>query len=108
MKRNTEVEKPPIIRLALVAMALNTGCRSSGELAMTFNISAVAACCSRASLRSLLKPEIERRLTWRAVDTMLRLALAALPLFSGPALRVFDLLVLLPVLERRAISRPMG
>ena len=45
------------------ATASSTGCTSSGEPAMTFNISAVASCCLRASFRSLLGSEIERRLT---------------------------------------------
>ena len=61
--RYTAVEKPPISPSALATMASNTGCTSEGEEAMTFRISAVAACCSRASFRSLLGSETERRLT---------------------------------------------
>ena len=52
--RKTAVEKPPSSRLALVAIASNTGRTSDGELAMTFNISAVAVCRSSASSRSRL------------------------------------------------------
>ena len=52
-KLNTAVEKPPISRFALAAMASNTGCTSDGELAMTFRMSAVAVCRSSASLVSL-------------------------------------------------------
>ena len=44
--RATIVEYPPSSRLELRAMASNTGCTSSGELAMTFRISAVAVCRS--------------------------------------------------------------
>ena len=52
-KRITVVEKPPSSRFALVAIASNTGCTSEGELAMTFNTSAVAVCRSSASCVSL-------------------------------------------------------
>ena len=48
---------------------------------MTFNISAVAACCSRASFRSLLGPETERRLTRvtaGAIRSLVLVGLAAL------------------------------
>ena len=50
--RNTAVEKPPMRRFELPAMASNTGCTSDGELAITFRISAVAVCRSSASLVS--------------------------------------------------------
>ena len=40
-------------RLALLAIASNTGCTSDGELAITFRISAVAVCRSSASCVSL-------------------------------------------------------
>src|SRR6185436_19175236 len=98
--------KPPISRLALEAIASNTGCTSDGELAMTFNISAVAACCSRASFSSLLGSEIERRLTRAAAGAMGRLVLVFLRSFAGLALLAFALLVLPPVLDGRAISAP--
>ena len=52
-KRKTAVENPPISRLALVAIASNTGCTSDGELAITLRMSAVAVCRSSASLVSL-------------------------------------------------------
>src|SRR3954469_19821838 len=104
--RKTAVEKPPSNRLALVAIASNTGCTSDGELAMTFNISAVAACCARASFRSLLGSEIERRLTRVAVGGTRSLVLVVLPPFAALALRAFDALVLPPVLDSRAISAP--
>ena len=87
--RYTAVEKPPISLSALATMASNTGCTSSGELAITFNISAVAACCSRASFRSLLGSEIERRLTRVAAGAMRGLVLVVLRPFAGPALRAF-------------------
>ena len=60
------------------AIASSTGCTSSGEQAITFNISAVAACCSRASFRSLLGSEIGRRLTRVAAGAVRRLVLAVL------------------------------
>ena len=83
MMRQTAVENPPTSRLALVAIASNTGFTSDGELAMTFNISAVAACCSRASFRSFLGPETERRLTRVAAGAMRGLVLVVLRLFAG-------------------------
>src|SRR6266567_8792792 len=106
MTRWTAVENPPISRLALIAIASNTGCTSLGELAMTFNISAVAACCSRASFRSLLGPETEPRLARVVAGAMRRLVLVVLRPFAGLALRVFASLVLPPVLDGRVIIRP--
>ena len=53
MKRNTAVENPPSSRLALFAIASNTGCTSDGELAITLRMSAVAVCRSSASCVSL-------------------------------------------------------
>src|SRR6478735_9205208 len=91
---------------ALLTIASNPGCTSDGELAMTFNISAVAACCSRASFRSLLGPETERRLTRVAAGAVRGLVLVVLRPFAGPALRAFAALVLPPVLDGRAISAP--
>src|SRR5258707_13290455 len=106
MTRWTAVENPPISRLAFEAMASNTGCTSDGELAMIFNISAVAACCSRASFRSSLGPDTERRLARVAAGPMRRLVLVVLRPFVGLALLAFALLVLPPVLDGRAISVP--
>src|SRR3954454_4552584 len=106
MKRKTVVEKPPSRRLALAAIASNTGCTSDGELAMTFNISAVAACCARASFRSLLGSEIERRLTRVAAGGARLLLLVALRPFAALAFRAFAALVLPPVLDSRAICAP--
>src|SRR5215212_11114111 len=97
---------PPSNRLALLTIASNTGCTSDGELAMTFNISAVAACCARASFRSMLGPEAERRLARVAAGAMLRLVLVLLRPFNGLALRVFAALFLPPVLDCRAIAAP--
>ena len=77
-----------------------------GELAMTFNISAVAACCSRASFRSLLGSETERRLTRLAAGAMRGLVLVVLRPFAELALRAFASLVLPPVLDGRVISAP--
>jgi hypothetical protein len=66
-KRNTAVEKPPMSRLELVAMAANTGCTSDGELAMTFRISAVAVCRSSASRVSLNRRAFSMAITaWSA------------------------------------------
>src|SRR5437868_11338263 len=104
MKRITVAEKPPISRLALAAMASNTGCTSEGELAITFNISAVAACCSRAILRSLAASEPER-LTRGAAGATRRFVLAALR-FAGLALRPFALPVLPPVRDGRLMCAP--
>ena len=47
-KRHTVVEIPPSRLFAVVAIASKTGCTSEGELAITFNISAVAVCRSSA------------------------------------------------------------
>lgn len=91
---------------ALPTIASNTGCTSDGELAMIFRISAVAACCSRASARSLLGPETERRLTRVAAGTIRRLLLVVLRPFARLALRAFASLVLPPVLDGRVISAP--
>ena len=52
--RVTVLEKPPSRRFALAAIASNTGCTSSGELAMTFKISAVAVWRSSASRVSFI------------------------------------------------------
>ena len=87
-------------------MASNTGCTSDGEEAITFNISAVAACCSRASLRSLLGPETERRLSRVAAGAMGRLVLVVLRPFAALALRAFASLFLPPILDGRVISAP--
>src|SRR3954454_10243858 len=106
MKRSTAVEYPPINRFALAAMASKTGWTSSGELAMTFNISAVAACCARASFRSLLGLETEGRLTRAAAGAMGRLVFAILRPFAGLALRAFALLALPPILDDGAIFAP--
>src|SRR5882757_7217791 len=106
--RYTPVEKPPISLSALATMAANTGCTSDGELAITFNISAVAACCSRASFRSLLGSKTEQRLARVAAGAIRRLVLVVLRPFAGLALRVFASLVLPPVLDGRAIFRPQG
>ena len=106
--RYTAVDKPPISLSALATIASSTGCTSDGELAMTFNISAVAACCSRASFRSLLGSEIERRLTRVAAGAMRRLVFVVLRPFAALALRAFAPLFLPPVLDGRAISAPKG
>src|SRR5215471_2481979 len=104
MKRNTAVEYPPISRFALEAMASNTGCTSDRELAITFRMSAVAACCSRASFNSLPGVETDERLDRMAVGGM-RLVLARLrPL----TLRAFVAPVLPPVLDGRTIFAPGG
>src|SRR4051794_33145862 len=95
-------------RLALVAIASKTGCRSDGELAMTFNISAVAACCSRASLSSLFGAETERGLTSVATGVIRPLVFMELRPFARLALRAFASLVLPPVLDGRVISGPKG
>src|SRR5882757_9026149 len=87
-------------------MASNTVCTSDGELAITFKISAVAVCCSRASFRSCLGPETERPLTRVAVGAMGRLVLVILRPFAALALRAFAPLVLLPVLDGRVMSAP--
>jgi hypothetical protein len=43
------------MRTALSSMASNTGSSSAGELEMTRSTSDVAVCCSRDSLRSLVR-----------------------------------------------------
>jgi hypothetical protein len=88
-------------------MTSNTGCTSDGELAITFNISAVAACCSRASFNSLF--EAVERLD-RVADIAGRLVLAgALRPLAERSLRfVAALLFLLPFFDDRAISALRG
>src|SRR6516225_4838278 len=88
-------------------MASNTGFTSLGELAMTFNISAVAACFSRASFNSLPRPETDERFDRMVVGATRRLVLAGLRPFTELTLRVFAA-VLPPVLDGRAISAPKG
>src|SRR3954463_446472 len=88
---------PPSNRLALLTIASNTGCTSDGELAMTFNISAVAACCSRASFRSLLGLDAERRFAPVAAVGVRCLVLLTFRPFAGLALRDFACLFLPPV-----------
>src|SRR3954451_21649741 len=87
-------------------MTSNTGCTFDGELAMTFNISAEAACCSRASFRSLLRSEAERRLNGVPAAAIRCFALLASRPFGGLSLRDFRSLVLPPVFDGRAISAP--
>ena len=43
------------IRVAFSSIALKTGCSSPGEQLMMRNTSAVAVCCSNASLRSIVR-----------------------------------------------------
>ena len=106
--RYTPAEKPPISRAALTTMASKTGCTSPGELAMTFNISAVAACCSRASCNSLARAETIERFDRAGVVAVRRLVLAGLRVFAELTLRVFRPLLLPPVLDGRAILTPRG
>src|SRR4051812_29022566 len=108
MKRNTTAEKPPISLLALPAIASNTGCTSDGELAMIFNTSAVAACCSRASFRSWLGLEAEGRFSGVAAAAMRCLAFVLFRPCAGVASRAFAPPVLPPVFDGRAISAPEG
>ena|SRR6516225_5436223 len=106
--RYTPAEKPPINRAALATMALNTGCTSPGELAMTFNISAVTARCSQASFSSSPKPGALERFEPTTVGAALRLVLPGVRPVAERALRVFAALALPPVLDDRAISAPKG
>ena len=43
------------MRVAFSSMDSNTGCRSPGELEMTFSTSEVAVCCSSDSVRSSVR-----------------------------------------------------
>ena len=43
------------MRTAFSSMVANTGCRSPGELLMTWSTSDVAVCCSSASVRSAVR-----------------------------------------------------
>src|SRR5262245_36795656 len=72
---------------------------------MTLRMSAVAACCSRASFNSL--PEAVERFN-RMEGPTGRLVLAGVRPFTELALRVFAALVLPPVLDGRAIYAPKG
>jgi len=75
----------------LCTMASNTGWVSVGELLMTFRISAVAACCSNASLNSRLSratfvsrlagDELGRRMAF-GVNALWRRALSLPPVLS--------------------------
>ena len=87
-RRSTAVDSPFTNLFDRSAMASNIGLTFEGELAIAFNISAVAACCSRASLRSSLGPEAGRRLTGAAAGAMWRLGLAVLRPFDGFPLRL--------------------
>ena len=69
-------------------------------------ISAVAACCWRASLRSLAAVETERRLTRLAAGAIRRLVLVVLRPFAGLARLAFALRVLPPVLDGRLMAAP--
>src|SRR5206468_4264847 len=99
MKRKTVLEKPPSRRLALVAMASNTGCTSDGELAITFRMSAVAVWRSSAARRRLFSLAVPAlglltcrppdfalrnlgRPDWTAVGWRSRVALARLGAFA--------------------------
>src|SRR5262245_52420700 len=73
---------------------------------MTFNMSAVAACCARASFRSLRGPATERCLTRAAAGAVWCLALGGSRLFAGGALRAFASIGLPPVLDGRVMSAP--
>ncbi len=76
--RATTVEKPPISRFALVAIASNTGCTSSGELAMTLRMSAVAVWRSSDSLVSL------KRRTFSSATPMLETIVCSSLISLGP------------------------
>src|SRR5436305_11636029 len=106
MRLYTTVDKPPIRRLALAAIASNTGCTSDGELAMIFSISAVAACCSRASFRSWLGVAAKGCVAGVAAGAMRCLVLLTFRPFAGLALRAFAWPALPPVVDGRAISAP--
>src|SRR6202000_696560 len=87
-------------------MISNTGVRSPSEELMTLRISAVAACCWRASFSSLVSAASDRPLRGFAAGATRRAVLALLPLelaraFARPSLRALALLV-----ERFAISAP--
>ena len=66
---------------------------------MTFSISAVAACCSRASFNSPSEAA-------EGFNRAGRLALAPVRLLTERGLRVFTALLLPPVFEDRAILPP--
>src|SRR6516165_618751 len=90
---------------AFASIVLNTGSVSVGELLIRLRISAVAACCSRASSRSRVRlSSCCRRL---AVEERRRRG-SALRRFSVVALRRCDLARSPPALERRLIAHPKG
>ena len=87
-------------RIALSMIASNTGWVSVGELLMTFRISAVAVCCSRASFNSASRSlrlalrffnSVSRFFSWasRSFSPALRFLSSALRFFSS-ALRFFS------------------
>src|SRR6516164_9953750 len=87
-------------------MLSNTGRTSAGDRLITRRISAVAACCSRASFNSLPRLETDERFDRLAVGAMRPLVLAGLRPVAELALRALTLPALPPVLESRAISVP--
>lgn len=72
---------------------------------MTFNISAVAACCSRASFSAVSEP-LER--FDRVGEPTERLVLARIWPFAALALRFGAAFALPPGFDDRAISAPKG
>ena len=104
-KSHTQTTEAKEVKSKILSRIQHQLNHKEGEEAMTFNISAVAACCSRASFRSLLGPDSERRLARVAVGAMRRLFLVVLRPFAGLALLVF---ALPPVFDGRAISAPNG
>src|SRR5689334_7983614 len=110
--RYTPAPKAPISRAALLTIASNTGCTSDGEPAITFNISPVAACCSRASFNSNSEA-VER---FNPVASPPTGPLGGRPLALGRARPVDELalrfvaalFLLPPFFGRRAMSAPEG
>jgi hypothetical protein len=95
--------------MTLVAsrFASNTGLTSDDDLAISFRISAVAACCSRARFNSSLKGEVVRRFERTAACMALRFVLSGFWTFANPALRPLAAIVLPLILDGRAIY-PQG
>src|SRR5262245_60724874 len=86
-------------------MVLNAGSVSVGELLIRLRISALAACCARASLRSRVRLSSCCRRS--AVEERRRRG-SALRRFCAALLRLRALVGLLLALERRRIAHPKG
>ena len=104
-KRNTLAYRLPQRETAFRTIVSNTGCTSAGEVRITRRISAVAFCCSSASLSSCVR---RSSCSWKTATEELRPCtdFVALRRFSVTVLRRRVLTGSPPALERRLIAFP--